>query len=90
MISQKTEKKHNIPTATPVFDATCPFLDESKNCEKCAIYPVRPRICRDFKCDNPKKKIYAESSRTRDVLNVVFMSRSLMKMKPFRLILTML
>lgn len=58
-----TEKKHNAPTITPVFDMTCPFLDESKSCEKCSIYPVRPMICRDFKCDNPKKKIYVDKKK---------------------------
>ena len=58
-----TEKKHNIPTAKPILDMTCPFLDESKDCEKCTIYPVRPQICRDFKCDNPRKKIYADKRK---------------------------
>ena len=34
-----------------VFDATCPFLDDTKPNHKCTIYEIRPQICRDFKCD---------------------------------------
>lgn len=35
----------------PLFDATCPFLDDTKSNHKCTIYEVRPLICREFKCD---------------------------------------
>lgn len=50
------EKSHIVaPLATPIIDLTCPFLDDSKSCEKCAIYEVRPKICRDFICD-PKQR----------------------------------
>ena len=28
---------------------TCPFRDEEN--KKCTIYPVRPSICKEFKCD---------------------------------------
>lgn len=57
-------KEKNFPTTKPIeFDMTCPFLDNSKNCDKCMIYSVRPMICRDFKCDNPKKKIYADKAK---------------------------
>ena len=56
-------KKNNIKEhshivallAKPTIDMTCPFLDDSKSCEKCTIYEVRPRICRDFICD-PKQR----------------------------------
>lgn len=55
-------KKHGIkeqiriiPTVNPNIDMTCPFLDNSKKCEKCTIYEVRPRICKDFIC-NPKQR----------------------------------
>lgn len=68
-----TEKKHNAPTTSPIFDMTCPFLDESKSCEKCSIYPVRPQICRDFKCDKPRKKIYADKRISHIRLAVVDM-----------------
>ena len=37
------------------FDLTCPFRNEEKKI--CMIYPIRPHICRDFKCDKPQKKI---------------------------------
>ncbi|MBQ0113055.1 MAG: YkgJ family cysteine cluster protein [Bacteroidales bacterium] len=39
----------------PVLDMTCPFMDDSKTCDKCTIYEIRPRICRDFICD-PKQR----------------------------------
>ena len=51
-------KEHShiaAPLATLTIDMTCPFLDDSKSCEKCAIYEVRPKICRDFICD-PKQR----------------------------------
>lgn len=54
---QKYVKKHNIkeqrhvfPVNQPTMDFTCPFLNDSKKCDKCEIYEVRPRICRDFIC----------------------------------------
>ena len=46
------EHSHIVaPLVTPTIDMTCPFLDDSKSCEKCTIYEVRPKICRDFICD---------------------------------------
>ena len=41
------------PTTHPTMDWTCPFRNEADR--KCDIYPVRPAICRDFKCDKPAK-----------------------------------
>ena len=49
------EHKHILPLAEPTIDMTCPFLDDSKSCEKCTIYEVRPRICRDFICCPSKR-----------------------------------
>lgn len=51
------EMKHIIPTATPTLDMTCPFRNDAERI--CTIYPVRPQICKDFRCDKPKKKIQA-------------------------------
>lgn len=51
-----TEQKHNYPSVV-AFDLTCPFLDDSKEKEKCLIYPVRSEICRDFVCNNPNEAI---------------------------------
>lgn len=55
-------KKHGItehicrfPTAEPVIDMQCPFRDEIGR--RCTIYPVRPAICRDFRCDKSEKEI---------------------------------
>lgn len=36
------------------FDMVCPFLDTAKEKEKCRIYQVRPRICRDFTCSKDR------------------------------------
>lgn len=44
------EHRHLLPLSEPAFDMTCPFLDDSKKCEKCTIYEVRPTICREFIC----------------------------------------
>ena len=49
------ENKHFAPLISQIIDMTCPFLDDSKSCEKCKIYEVRPKICRDFICD-PKQR----------------------------------
>ncbi len=44
------EHRHFLPLAEPAIDMTCPFLNDDKKTEKCDIYEVRPRICRDFIC----------------------------------------
>lgn len=49
------EHRHILPLAEPTLDMTCPFLNDSKPNEKCDIYEVRPRVCRDFICD-PKQR----------------------------------
>lgn len=47
------ECKHLFPLATPAIDMTCPFRNNDKNI--CAIYEVRPEICRQFICDNEQR-----------------------------------
>lgn len=50
------EQKHTFPAvlAKPVaYDMTCPFLDDSREKDKCTIYKVRPGICRCFLCSEP-------------------------------------
>lgn len=54
------EQRHLYPTASPQDDWTCPFRSEAER--KCLIYEVRPAICRDFKCDKPRKQIEADKS----------------------------
>lgn len=51
------ERKHIAPTANPTLDLTCPFLMDEKSKDKCAIYPVRPKICRVFCCNQPPSKV---------------------------------
>lgn len=50
------EHRHNLPLVEH-FDLTCPFLNDSKDCDKCEIYPVRPQICRVFQCNQPPSKV---------------------------------
>lgn len=61
------EQKHSYPAPLahpPEMDLTCPFLDESKEKDKCLIYEKRPEICRVFICNQPpseaQKKINLE------------------------------
>lgn len=49
------ERRHNLPLANPSLDLMCPFLNDSKKTEKCEIYSVRPKICRDFSCCPSKR-----------------------------------
>lgn len=46
-------KKHGIQPTPPraEIDLMCPFLDEHN---ECAIYEVRPQICRHYRCDKHK------------------------------------
>lgn len=46
------ECRHLLPVANPVFDMTCPFRNNDNR--TCAIYEVRPEICRKFICNNEK------------------------------------
>lgn len=48
--------KHNV-LAMKFVDWTCPFLDDSRSCERCLVYPVRPKICRTFQCNQPPSEI---------------------------------
>ncbi|WP_295236926.1 YkgJ family cysteine cluster protein [Veillonella sp.] len=47
-------KRHKIKAraAQADIDMICPFLNMSN---KCMVYPVRPLICKLFKCDKPKQ-----------------------------------
>ena len=49
------EFKHLLPVSGDAYDMTCPFMDDSKQKEKCRIYPVRPEICKQFICSKEKK-----------------------------------
>ncbi len=50
------ESVHFVPTKDPIeWDMTCPFRDNDNKI--CTIYEVRSAICRDFRCDKPKKQI---------------------------------
>ena len=49
------EFKHLFPVSNDTFDMTFPFMDDSKQKEKCRIYSVRPEICKQFICSKEKK-----------------------------------
>lgn len=68
-----SEQKHFVPAASQTLDWTCPFRDNSER--KCVIYNVRPAICRDFRCDKPKKKIQADKSMYQGKYSIVDMRK---------------
>lgn len=45
------------------LDGICPFRDNIK--ETCTIYPVRPIICRTYRCDLPIEKIQSDTEKLR-------------------------
>lgn len=49
------EQSNCFPVSTGLLDLTCPFRSESERV--CLIYPVRPEICRSFKCDHDKSEV---------------------------------
>lgn len=56
----KKKEVHLSLGGTPVnldnlYYHICPFLDTGT--KQCAIYPVRPSICRDFLCSQPDKSV---------------------------------
>lgn len=65
------EHRHTPPTMQPVQDFTCPFRNDLER--KCDIYLVRPAICRDFRCDKPKKEIWANKKMYHGKYSVVNM-----------------
>lgn len=70
------EQKHNYPS-TVKFDLTCPFLDDSKEKDKCMIYSVRPEICRSFICNDPQgakknKKLFHKRYTVVDMRKIFF------------------
>lgn len=67
------EQKHLVPAASQTVDWTCPFRDNSAR--RCTIYDVRPAICRDFRCDKPRKKIQADKSMYHGKYSVVDMRK---------------
>lgn len=71
-----TEQICRFPTAKPIVDIQCPFRDDMN--QKCTIYPVRPAICQDFRCDKSEKEIrlnkalYHGKYAVTDMRNVFF------------------
>ena len=55
--------KHLAPTALPIFDMCCPFLDLTKYEKKCTAYTARPWICRDYICSKTRPEAYDGKQR---------------------------
>lgn len=55
----------------PDFNFVCPFRDDIHRV--CTIYSVRPFICRDFRCDKPRKQIEADRKLVLENRSVVNM-----------------
>ena len=49
------EINYLFPTATPILNMTCAFLDLRKGKDKCRIYSVRPNVCRGFICNKEER-----------------------------------
>lgn len=65
------EQSNLYPMRGQILDMICPFRDNKNKC--CTIYKIRPMICKCFKCDNTKNKIYADKKmfeRTRFIVNM--------------------
>ena len=54
----KIQPVNRIDIMTGTFKAHCCFYDEIS--KKCTIYPVRPFVCRDFRCDREDWKVYRD------------------------------
>lgn len=65
------EYKRVFPLKNPTINMTCPFMDDSKQKEKCRIYPVRPEICRQFICCPEKRKLFDFSKVNRSEIVMV-------------------
>ena len=69
--------KHAV-VASVMFDMKCPFMSGNKDIEKCAIYDIRPLVCKAFKCDrktdNPdaEKELFLQSIRIIDMWEEFF------------------
>lgn len=54
----------------------CPFLDISKEKDKCLIYEARPDICRAFQCNrSPEEVFYRMREEPREVVNMWDLAR---------------
>lgn len=66
------QRRHCAPFAQKIeIDMVCPFRNSDD--KRCEIYPVRPAICRDFRCDKPKKGIWADRAKYESRFSVVSM-----------------
>ena len=50
-----SENRHTMFWNPNTIDLTCPFRNDKT--QKCEIYPVRPKICREFICNRSQEQI---------------------------------
>lgn len=70
---------HRQPMVVLAVRAKCPFRNEAER--KCEIYPVRPLVCRTFKCDmgnkgaakNLKRLLYRKDASCMVSLSWIFL-----------------
>ncbi|MBP5460739.1 MAG: YkgJ family cysteine cluster protein [Lachnospiraceae bacterium] len=66
------QRRHCAPFVQKIeIDMVCPFRNSDD--KRCEIYPVRPAICRDFRCDKPQKGIWADRAKYESQFSVVSM-----------------
>lgn len=51
-IREQDIKPREIKVENDTLDLRCVFYDTKNKC--CTIYPVRPEVCKEYKCDNPE------------------------------------
>lgn len=71
------EQSNLYPTQGQTLDTTCPFRDNRN--KRCTIYEIRPMICRIFKCDNVKHRIYPDERLFGDEKHIVNMREEFFK-----------
>lgn len=74
------QNKHAVNVyAQPLYDMTCPFLDDTKETHKCAIYDVRPLICREFICKRdfkPSETLMFSDRRRVDMVETFYPNKT--------------
>lgn len=80
-VIKKYNRKHHIQDTSKKggvhINMVCPFRDDDK--KVCSIYPVRPLICKDFKCDKSQNNIRATRDFLYETRSTVFVRETFFK-----------
>lgn len=65
-------KPQNLPLvfSGPVIDMSCPFMRKDVSCDRCTIYPVKPKICSQFICNDPTSQLENHATADMRMVNV--------------------